>query len=71
MAPEIGATHPLYSRSGVILLLGVQHAPLVFLVVLAALRSLPREMSDAARVARRAALADAAPRDPAACWRRR
>jgi iron(III) transport system permease protein len=35
----------------VIFLLGVQHAPLVFLVVLAALRSLPREMSDAARVA--------------------
>lgn len=51
IAPEIGATHPLYSREGVVLLLGVQHAPLVFLVVLAALRSLPREMSDAARVA--------------------
>lgn len=51
IAPEIGSTHPLYSREGVILLLGIQHAPLVFLVVLAALRSLPREMSDAARVA--------------------
>ncbi|WP_299500028.1 iron ABC transporter permease [uncultured Roseobacter sp.] len=51
VAPEIGTTHPLYSREGVIFLLGIQHAPLVFLVVLAALRSLPREMSDAARVA--------------------
>ncbi|WP_208347497.1 ABC transporter permease [Pseudaestuariivita rosea] len=51
LAPEIGSTHPLYSRQGVILLLGLQHAPLVFLVVLAALRSLPREMADAARVA--------------------
>jgi len=51
IAPEIGSTHPLYSREGVIFLLGLQHAPLVFLVVLAALRSLPREMSDAARVA--------------------
>ncbi|GFE52382.1 ABC transporter permease [Roseobacter cerasinus] len=51
LAPEIGSTHPLYSREGVIILLGIQHAPLVFLVVLAALRSLPREMSDAARVA--------------------
>ena len=51
LAPEIGSTHPLYSREGVILLLGLQHAPLVFLIVLAALRSLPREMSDAARVA--------------------
>ncbi len=50
IAPEIGTTHPLYSREGVILLLGIQHAPLVFLVVLAALRSLPRELSDAARV---------------------
>ena len=50
IAPPLGATHPLYSREGVILLLGVQHAPLVFLVILAALRSLPREMSDAARV---------------------
>ncbi|MBM7066299.1 iron ABC transporter permease [Actibacterium sp. 188UL27-1] len=51
IAPEVGSTHPLYSRQGVIFLLGIQHAPLVFLVVLAALRSLPREMSDAARVA--------------------
>lgn len=50
MAPEPGTTHPLYSRMGVIMLLGVQHMPLVFLVVLAALRSLPREMTDAARV---------------------
>ncbi|MEM1388510.1 MAG: iron ABC transporter permease [Pseudomonadota bacterium] len=51
LAPELGSTHPLYSRGGVILLLGIQHAPLVFLVVLAALRSMPRELSDAARVA--------------------
>lgn len=50
LAPPLGTTHPLYSREGVILLLGIQHSPLVFLVVLAALRSLPREMSDAARV---------------------
>lgn len=50
IAPELGATHPLYSREGVIFLLSVQHMPLVFLVVLAALRSLPRELSDAARV---------------------
>lgn len=50
LAPPLGTTHPLYSREGVILLLGIQHAPLVLLVVLAALRSLPRELSDAARV---------------------
>ncbi|MEZ5715505.1 MAG: iron ABC transporter permease [Paracoccaceae bacterium] len=51
IAPPLGSTHPLYSRAGVIALLGLQNAPLVFLVLLAALRSLPREMSDAARVA--------------------
>lgn len=51
MAPELGSTHPLYSKGGLVFLLGVQHTPLVILVVLAALRSLPREMSDAARIA--------------------
>ena len=50
LAPEMGATHPLYSPGGVWLLLTLQHAPLVFLVVLAALRALPREMSEAARI---------------------
>lgn len=51
LAPELGTTHPLYSAGGMIFLLGVQHTPLVFLVLLAALRTLPREMSDAARIA--------------------
>lgn len=50
LAPEIGATHPLYSRAGLVLLLGLQAAPLVFLLVRAALRAFPRELSDAARV---------------------
>jgi len=51
LAPPPGAPHPLYGRGGVIALLAVQNTPLVFLVVLAALRSLPREMAEAARVA--------------------
>lgn len=51
LAPPIGAAHPLYSRDGVILLLSIQHTPLVFLVMLAALRGLPREVSEAARIA--------------------
>ncbi|MEM6971743.1 MAG: iron ABC transporter permease [Pseudomonadota bacterium] len=50
LAPPPGSAHPLYTPFGVMLLLTIQHAPLVFLVVLAALRSLPREMSDAARI---------------------
>ncbi|QPM89199.1 ABC transporter permease [Pseudooceanicola algae] len=51
IAPEPGSTHPLYSGAGVILLLTLQHAPLVFLVVLSALRGLPRELTEAARLA--------------------
>lgn len=50
LSPPIGTPHPLYGRGGVIVLLAVQHMPLVFLVVLAALRALPREMAEAARV---------------------
>jgi len=50
LAPPVGSPHPLYGRGGVITLLALQHMPLVFLVVLAALRALPREMAEAARV---------------------
>ncbi|MTI42257.1 iron(III) transport system permease protein [Roseibium hamelinense] len=56
IAPEIGSTHPLYSREGLVLLLTLQHSPLVFLLVRAALRSFPRELSDAARVSGAGAL---------------
>jgi iron(III) transport system permease protein len=51
LAPPLGTPHPLYSREGIILLLGIQHAPLVFLALRAGLRSLPREMVEAARAA--------------------
>ena len=50
IAPELGSTHPLYSREGLVLLLTLQHSPLVLLLVRASLRSFPRELSDAARV---------------------
>lgn len=50
LAPELGSTHPLYSREGLVLLLTLQHSPLVFLLIRAALRSFPRELSDAARI---------------------
>lgn len=50
MAPEPGSTHPIYSRGGIVTLLTIQHSPLVFLILRAALRSFPRELSDAARV---------------------
>jgi len=51
LAPPPGAPNPLYSPGGVAALLTLQHMPLVLLVVLAALRALPREMAEAARLA--------------------
>ena len=50
LAPAPGSAHPIYSREGIVALLTLQNAPLVFLVVRSALRSFPRELSDAARV---------------------
>ncbi|RUX66182.1 iron ABC transporter permease, partial [Mesorhizobium sp. M7A.F.Ca.CA.004.08.2.1] len=41
-APPLGTRNPLYSTLGIILLLGVQYGPLVFLLVRAGLRKLPR-----------------------------
>lgn len=48
MAPPLGAKNPLYSSTGIIFLLGVQYGPLVFLMVRAGLRKLPRELVEAA-----------------------
>ncbi len=47
LAPPLGTRNPLYSREGIILLLGIQYAPLVFLTLRAGLRSLPRELIEA------------------------
>ena len=47
MAPPLGTRNPLYSTGGIIALLGVQYAPLVFLMVRAGLRKLPRELVEA------------------------
>jgi iron(III) transport system permease protein len=49
LAPPIGTTNPVYSPYGMILLLGVQGAPLVFLTLAATLRRLPGEAVLAAR----------------------
>jgi len=47
-APAMGSRNPLYSAGGIILVLGVQYAPLVFLTLRAALRTLPQELIEAA-----------------------
>ncbi|MFW5680624.1 MAG: ABC transporter permease, partial [Pseudomonadota bacterium] len=48
IAPPPGTPNPLYSREGIILLMGVQHAPLVFLTVRAALVRLPGDLVESA-----------------------
>jgi iron(III) transport system permease protein len=50
LAPPLGARHPLYGPGGIALLLGVQHAPLVFLPLMAALRRFPAGLVEAARL---------------------
>ena len=47
MAPPLGSRNPLYSAGGIVLLLGVQYAPLVFLTLRAGLRTLPRDLIEA------------------------
>ena len=47
LAPAMGSRNPLYSPQGIILVLGVQYAPLVFLTLRAGLRTLPRALLEA------------------------
>lgn len=50
LAPPLGAPQPLYSPSGIILLLGVQHSSIIFLTLRAGLRAIPQEAVEAARI---------------------
>lgn len=49
LAPRAGVPNPLYGAGGISLLLGIEHAPLVFLALNAGLRALPRELIEAAQ----------------------
>lgn len=51
LAPQSGRPNPLYSREGIVLLLGVEHATIVFLTARAALRAVPVDYALAARAA--------------------
>ena len=51
IAPPPGTPNPVQTPAGLVLLLAVQHLPLVFLVVQTALRRIPPELGEAARVA--------------------
>jgi iron(III) transport system permease protein len=48
LAPEPGATNPLCSEWGIVLVMGIEHSTLVFLAVRARLRNLPRDLIEAA-----------------------
>ncbi|PSN06074.1 ABC transporter permease [Siccibacter turicensis] len=50
VAPSFGSANPLYSPEGIALLLGIQHAPLVFLALRTQLQCLPKEQIEAARL---------------------
>jgi len=50
LAPAPGATNPLYSKWGIVLVMGVESSTLVFLAVRAGLRNLPRDLVEAARL---------------------
>ncbi|PJC87025.1 iron ABC transporter permease [Vibrio sp. HA2012] len=50
MAPALGSSNPIYSAEGIAFLLGIQHAPLVFLALRTQLIALPKEQIEAARL---------------------
>lgn len=50
LAPAPGSTNPLYSVGGIALVMGIEHMPLVFIAVRAALRALPTDLVEAARI---------------------
>jgi len=51
IAPALGTRHPLYGPTGIVLLLGLEYAPVVFLAVRAGMRALPRDQVEAAQAA--------------------
>lgn len=50
LAPALGSPQPLYSAEGIAMLLGIQHAPLVFLALRTSLIHLPGDLIEAARL---------------------
>ncbi|MGB3391480.1 MAG: iron ABC transporter permease [Pseudaminobacter sp.] len=51
MTAEPGVTNPLYSREGIALVMGIEHAPLVFLALRAGLAAVPADLIESARLA--------------------
>ncbi|CAM3071830.1 iron ABC transporter permease [Paracoccus nototheniae] len=51
LAPAPGQGNPLYSPMGIALVMGIEHMPLVFIAIRAALKSVPADLIEAARIA--------------------
>jgi iron(III) transport system permease protein len=50
IAPPPGSANPLLSLTGIILVLGLHHAPIVMLTLLAGMRTIPHDLIEAAQV---------------------
>jgi iron(III) transport system permease protein len=50
LAPEAGSPNPMLGRGGIILVLGLHHAPLVYVVMSAGLKRIPLAIIEAARM---------------------
>lgn len=50
IAPPLGSPQPLHSAWGIAILLGIQHASIVFLTLRAGLRMIPGDLVEAARI---------------------
>lgn len=50
LAPPPGSPNPLLSLSGIVLVLGLHHAPIVMLTLLAGMRTIPHDLIEAAQV---------------------
>jgi len=51
LAPAPGQTNPIYSMSGIVWVMGLEHMPLVLLSVAAGISVLPQDLVEAARIA--------------------
>jgi iron(III) transport system permease protein len=50
LAPEAGSANPMLGRGGIVLVLGLHHAPLVYVVMSAGLKRIPWAVVEAARI---------------------
>ncbi len=55
LAPEPGSPNPFVGRNGIVVILGLHHAPLVFVVLVAGLKRVPLSLVEAARIDRASA----------------